>query len=89
MESKRRDGVLGLVALEVADGCQTPRPICSILRAGFLDLVFAGAGEAGAHGFLDGFDGLGLADGEEFDFGRIATGLRGSYVDSIFDSGET
>lgn len=72
---KEADGVLGLVGLEMAD--QVPDAAAEFLdlAAGFLDFVFAEADDAGAHGFLDGGDGLRLADGNEFNFVGIAPGL--------------
>jgi hypothetical protein len=55
----------------------------------FLDFIFAEMGDSGPERFPNGVGGLRLADGEQFDFSGVSTGLSSCGGDGVVDFGET
>ena len=54
----------------------------------FLDFIFAKLGNTSSERFPDDIDGLSLADSEEFNFRRIASGLSSSRGNIIVNFGK-
>ena len=61
--------------------------LCNLLQ-GFLDLVLAKIELPGVGGGPDGFDGMGLGDGDQPDVVRLAPGAAGRIRDALANLGQ-